>query len=433
MNAPTSQNTRFTRHGPVRVAPGGTYLQHADGTPFFYLADTAWNGALLSTEDEWAEYLADRKGKNFTAIQFILTAPWLGAPTDAEGRISFNADDALGPAQYSVNEDAFGRMDDRIRAVNEAGLLAVPVLAWAAHKTDPGRSLPEHFLARLVEFAVRRYSARDVLWVLGGDGRYDGFFRSRKWKRIGRQVFGSGPHAPVALHPVGLTWPYRWFRRERWLDVVGYQSSHSDALKTLRWLISGPPARDWRSIRKPFINFEPCYEGIRNWGGTRPFTHDDVRRAMYASLLNAPVAGITYGAHGVWSWEREPREPLNHPGSGVARPWREAMQFPGSFDAARLAALFTSIDWWRLQPADMRCSDWTWGRNWASASCRGSSRDESISVNYLPSGQTIIVGDAPSTAEWFDPRTGSRLPASATRTFTAPTNDDWLLIRRKLK
>src|SRR5262245_14862742 len=31
------------RHGPIRVSSTGTYLAHADGTPFFWLGDTVWN------------------------------------------------------------------------------------------------------------------------------------------------------------------------------------------------------------------------------------------------------------------------------------------------------------------------------------------------------------------------------------------------------
>src|SRR5262245_60584401 len=31
--------TRFDRHGPVRVSASRTFLEHADGTPFFWLAD----------------------------------------------------------------------------------------------------------------------------------------------------------------------------------------------------------------------------------------------------------------------------------------------------------------------------------------------------------------------------------------------------------
>ncbi len=41
--------TRFDRHGPIRVSSSRTYLEHADGTPFFWLADTGWNAALHAT------------------------------------------------------------------------------------------------------------------------------------------------------------------------------------------------------------------------------------------------------------------------------------------------------------------------------------------------------------------------------------------------
>jgi len=45
------------KHGPV-INPKGTYhLTHEDGAPFFWLACTAWNGALKSTDAEWDKYL----------------------------------------------------------------------------------------------------------------------------------------------------------------------------------------------------------------------------------------------------------------------------------------------------------------------------------------------------------------------------------------
>ena len=66
----------FAKHGKLRVAKSGTYLEHTDGTPFFFLADTVWTGSALSTEEDWKFYLADRKKKGFTAIQFNCVSPW---------------------------------------------------------------------------------------------------------------------------------------------------------------------------------------------------------------------------------------------------------------------------------------------------------------------------------------------------------------------
>ncbi len=431
---------RFARHGPVRVAAGGYHLAHADRTPFFFLADTAWNGALLASEADWAEYLADRAAKGFTAIQFIITAPWTAALTDADGHVAFD------PRGEPV-EAFFKRMDSRVDAINAAGLLAVPVLAWAANfgasvKLNPGATLSAPELARRLAYVIRRYKTRHLMWILAGDGKYGGF-RSWKWKSVGRQLFGAVPsttRAPVALHPMGKTWPYASFRDEGWLDVYGYQTSHADDDQTLRWMHEGPASQDWRHHRKPIINLEPCYEGIRNWGSagpiTRPITNAEVRRAMYASLLNTPIAGVAYGAHGVWSWESEPREPLNHPGSGVAQPWRQAMALPGSSDVARIATLFSSINWPRLRPSPALLATQP-GKADAERFVSASATEAGdLALLYLPMGGSIELAEdriRGTRAQWFDPRTGDRRDADIGPTggCSAPDSEDWLLMLTK--
>src|SRR3712207_2196289 len=93
---------RFARHGRVRVSPGRTHLVHADGTPFFFLGDTAWNGALLSNEGDWGRYLDDRAAKGFTAIQVVTHAPWSAALTNLEGLTAFSGG--------KVNADFFNRI-----------------------------------------------------------------------------------------------------------------------------------------------------------------------------------------------------------------------------------------------------------------------------------------------------------------------------------
>ena len=41
---------------PVRIADGGYSLAHADGTPFFWLGDTVWNGLIRSSAGDWDSY-----------------------------------------------------------------------------------------------------------------------------------------------------------------------------------------------------------------------------------------------------------------------------------------------------------------------------------------------------------------------------------------
>jgi hypothetical protein len=45
------------KKGAIKHEPGKYHLSYDDGTPFFWLACTAWNGALQSTLEEWNYYL----------------------------------------------------------------------------------------------------------------------------------------------------------------------------------------------------------------------------------------------------------------------------------------------------------------------------------------------------------------------------------------
>src|SRR5271167_2522553 len=103
--------------GPLEVSRTGRYLQHADGTPFFWLSDTAWNGPLKADQKSWATYLEDRQQKGFTAVQFV-TTQWIAAGGDAEDRRPYSTD---GP--FSIDPEFFQRMDKRIAAINEHGMV----------------------------------------------------------------------------------------------------------------------------------------------------------------------------------------------------------------------------------------------------------------------------------------------------------------------
>ncbi|MCX7048779.1 MAG: DUF5060 domain-containing protein, partial [Candidatus Sumerlaeota bacterium] len=231
--------TVFDKHGAVRVSENGRYFAHRDGTPFFWLADTVWNGALCSkTTDDWNFFLRDRRAKKFSGIQFLL-AQWRAAPTDIEGQTAYTGYDKI-----SIKPAFFKRMDTRVAAINANGLLAIPVLLWTLGKKEdnPGQ-LPEEQAVLLARYMVARYGAHHVIWILPGDGNYSGATAADHWKRIGRAVFDTDDHAPVLLHPCGMNWPYDAFLDEKWLSALGYQSGPGDDAKTLRSRNSGPPSQ----------------------------------------------------------------------------------------------------------------------------------------------------------------------------------------------
>ncbi len=419
----------FAAHGRLRVAKSGTHLEHADGTPFFVLADTCWTGPALAGEKDWKTYLDDRVKKGFTAVQFNVVSPWRTAPTDAEGNTSY----VLTDGKLTLNEKFYTRMDARLKAINDAGLLAVPVLVWAHKKGDPGKELTEEQITTLCKLQVARYKAAHVLWILAGDNNY-GKDDAAMWKRVGRAVFGDKPDAPVTTHPTGENFPWKDWEDEKWLTVLGYQSGHGDSDKTLKWLTSGPPAEYGRrkEFTRPVINLEPPYEGHNGYASKKPHTEASVRRAMYWSLLVHPPAGVTYGGHGVWSWHTKPgEEPTDHKGTGVAKVWSEALDLPAAGQMKHLRAVFESVKWTELRPAQELIGEQS--KDPAKFVAAAATADGKTAVIYTPVGGTVPVKpflqDREAKYEWFNPRTGERTPSDDK--CKTPDEHDWVLVISK--
>jgi hypothetical protein len=434
-----AQDNPFHKHGRLRVAKSGTHLEHADGTPFFFLADTAWTGPALSTDADWALYLKDRKAKGFTAIQFNCVSPWRTAPTDTEGRTSYT----ITGGKLVPNEEFYKKLDARIKAVNDAGLLAVPVLVWAHKKGDAGMELSDEQIVALVKFEVARYKDYHCLFVLAGDNSYTPQ-QAERWKRIGRAVFADHPGLPVTTHPTGMNWPWKAWEDEKWLTVLGYQSGHGDDARTVAWIHSGPPAEYGRRkiFTRPVINLEPPYEDHNGYQSRKPHPAYSVRRAVYWSLLAAPVCGVTYGGHGVWSWHTKPgEEPTDHKGTGVAKTWREALNLPGAAQMGHVRKLFESLPWTELRPAPDLVTQVTGKDDPARYVACAATPDRKVVVLYFPAGAKIAHAPAirvtgEDSLTWFDPRTGAfrkpgEVKAAGRGALDPPTDEDWVLVVRQ--
>ncbi len=434
-----SGKTRFTQHGPVRVSPDNRYLVHADQTPFFYLADTAWNGALLSTSSEWDQYTRERARQKFTAAQFVATQFRAAPEGDINKQLAYT-----GTNPIVINPAFFQRLDEKVDALNKAGLLAAPVMLWAINgganpKVNPGVSLPDDQAVLLARYMVGRWGANDVLWILAGDGDYRGD-KCARWKKIGRAVFGDIPHAPVTMHPGGMHWVWGEFKDEPWLDLLGYQSGHGDDDNTLRWLTEGPPTQDWMRLpHRPLINLEPPYENHLAYQSKQPITPEMVRRAIYWSLLNTPTAGVAYGGHGVWGWDDGQHPPTDHPYTGTPLPWQKALTMPAAEQMAHLADFFGSIEWWRLRPTPAFVTTQPGKEKPAQFIAAARTDQKDLMIVYVPEDRTVEIKldalpPAPNIT-WISPRTGEKSPAvavvtSTTCQFPTPAEGDWLLLMK---
>ena len=71
--APYAGRNALLVHGPLRVSDDHRYLQHWDGTPFFWLGDLWWLGltSRLAWPEDYQKLVADRASKGFTVIQVV--------------------------------------------------------------------------------------------------------------------------------------------------------------------------------------------------------------------------------------------------------------------------------------------------------------------------------------------------------------------------
>ncbi len=417
-------------HGPV-INPAGTYyLTHTDGSPFFWLACTAWNGALKSTDEEWDRYLQQRTDNNYSAIQFV-TTQWRGCEKSSEGLVAFE-----GSGRIRINPDFFKLIDKKTDRINEFGLVAAPVILWtlqtgAGRELSPGYYLPDDQAILLARYIVARYGANHVVWLLGGDGNYTGTYEQR-WKTIGRAVFDGKHQGIVAQHPQGRSWIGEIYKDEPWLNIIGYQSSHSNAEGTVNWITKGPMSQMWPHMpARPLINLEPNYEEIQT-----KITDKDVRNACYWSLFATPIAGISYGANGIWPWLRPGEKILNHSDAPWTSTWDKSIDLPGSIQMGYLAQFVKRFEWWNLYPAGDLLIEQPGDKTFNHFVSVVKTIDNKLILAYIPVKQTIKIRkpSGPNySVRWFDPvkneySNGTGSDEGNILTILSPNDSDMLLI-----
>lgn len=433
---PNTSPLAIYQKGNLKRSRGNYHMEHADGTPFFYTACTAWNGALKSTPEEWDTYLTQRANNNYNVIQFV-TTQWRGCERDSEGEVAF-----IGSGRIEINPAFFQRLDKKVEEINAHGLMAAPVLLWAlpfaeGRELSPGYYLPEEEAILLARYLVARYGGHQVIWILGGDGKYTGEMEQR-WKTIGRGVFGEKQPRLVAQHPHGVSWIGELYKDEPWLDIVGYQSSHDNNARIVDWINKGPIAKQWDQLpARPLINLEPNYEEIRF-----KITAKDVRNASYWSLMATPIAGITYGANGIWPWIQEQGELIeNHgnPGGRGPSTWKQSIEFPGSLQIGYLSQFFQQFNWWELRPAQELLLEQPGQEFFNHFIGIIANPARSTILAYTPRQQQVKIRNRMNqafTGQWFDPILNRYEAAAITYEegyliATPPQEQDYVLVLKK--
>lgn len=255
---------------------------------------------------------------------------------------------------------------------------------------------------------------------------------------IGRRVFSDDPPGLAAQQPHGRLWIGDNHAEEDWLDIVGYQSSHSKRQETVDWITKGEIATRWDNIRaKPVINLEPNYEEINN-----TIDDEDVRNASNRSIFATPVAGISYGANGIWPWIRDGEKTFNHRQPEHVSTWRQNIDLPGSIQIGYLAGFMNNLSWWQLRPANEMLANQPGVQAYKHFISVSKSVDNEFVIAYIPHPSTITLYSNPNleyTGQWFNPRINKYSDASITKTLgtiqaTSPDDGDYLqLLKTKFK
>ena len=153
----------------LRVSENHRYLEYEDGTPFFYLGDTAWELFHRLNREEATLYLTNRAEKDFTVIQAVILSEIRGLDVpNAYGDLPLIDKDPTKP-----NEGYFKHVDFIVNKAEELGLIIGMLPSWGSHwrlTSDyaSGIFTPEN--ARTYgRFIGKRYKDKPIIWILGGD------------------------------------------------------------------------------------------------------------------------------------------------------------------------------------------------------------------------------------------------------------------------
>lgn len=387
----------------LKVSANGRYLTRADRTPWFYLADTAWELFHRTTREEAEHYLSDRVAKGFTAIQAVLLAEIDGLRVpNSYGHVPLHDLDPAKP-----NEEYMAYADWVVRRANELGLYVAMLPTWGDKWNKGHGEGPEIFNADNAYawglYVGRRYRDNNIIWVLGGDRP---FTKPEHFEIVDRMAAGlregdQGRHL-MTLHPCGQETSARHQHNREWLDFNMYQTGHTFY-------------RDnWRSITddflrlpiKPCLDGEPGYEhhpsGFNIANGL--LAADDCRNFAYWSLF-AGACGHTYGCHEIWQFYQEGRKPI----TWASTPWREALQFPGAGQMRYARQLIESGPFFDRVPDLNLVIDEDQDPCRHIQACRAS--DDRYALIYYPVRKNVTLqlqhlGHRTLTMRWYDPGNG---------------------------
>jgi hypothetical protein len=421
----------------LRVSDNKRFLIRPDGSPFFYLADTAWELFHRCDRGEADFFLTDRAKKGFTVIQAVALAERNGLrDPNPYGHLPLENEDPTRPV-----EAYFQHLDYVVDKANSLGMFVGLLPTWGDKFNNRKWGIgPEVFTpanARTYgQFLGRRYRDRDVIWIVGGDRPLDTDVHADIIRAMAEGLrAGDGGRHLITFHPSGGETSARYVHAEPWLDFHMIQSGHIRDRANYDMI-----DRDYRLLpTRPCMDAEPGYEDHPNsFNPDRGWLDQhDVRKSLYWCLF-AGGHGYTYGCHDIWQFWQPGRDPINW----ARTPWKDAVHLPASGQVQHARWLLESRPYTtRIPDQSLLKSDN--GRPEDHVRCTRDA-DGSYAMVYVPSSQRVKVDltkvgkpGGKVAAWWYNPRTGEpsragELDNAAPAEFYTPNTDqtgrDWVLV-----
>ncbi|MBN1640685.1 MAG: DUF4038 domain-containing protein [Anaerolineae bacterium] len=332
--------------GPMAGYPH--HLQRADGSPFWFLGETAWSLYVDSVEQGHDRAAAERHIAARAAQQFNVFHSMLLSEL---GWGNCGGDPFVGGdlAAQQINPAYWQEVDRRLATLNDSGIVGGLVLAWGRKRGDDrepfawDRFTNQAAKERYARYVAARYSAYDVYFVVAGE--WNASTRDRdhdvvrgEYVAIGEALRKADPHGRmIGIHPgTGGVHDVREFNHAAgWMSFGDYQQNY---------VALNAEVIASRRCGKPVINAEYAYylrdadeDGVVDKPNSQ--TLDAIRHATWDIVMGGGYAvsgfGSTYlgGARNAGPFDVD--APRNDD-------WEAQVQ--------HAPALFRSLDWWRLSP-----------------------------------------------------------------------------------
>ncbi|MBN1808263.1 MAG: DUF4038 domain-containing protein [Planctomycetes bacterium] len=443
--APAAGSNPLYAHGAVRVSGDRRGFEHADGTPFFWLGDTWWMclSERLSWPEDFQRLAADRCGKGFSVIQLVA-----GFYPDMDLFDERNMNGAGFPWErdlVAVNPRYFDLADLRIQWLVRSGLVPCIVGGWGYYVLKIG---PER-MGKHWRYLIARYGAYPVVWCLAGEARMPWYLSESReedserqvsaWTEVGRTVRSTDPyHRLITIHP----------------DVTGRDQVKDDGVLDFDMLQTGHHGREVvpNTIRilkaelkrrpvMPVMIGEVLYEGIMHESS------DEMQRCVFWASMLSGSAGYTYGANGIWQFNRPGApygaSPPGHNWGNTA--WQDAVGLPGSRQLGIAKSLLERCEWRRFEPHQDWVSPAAGDKDFFACYAAGIAGE--VRIIYVWRGgcswDRITVLELERSVKYrayfFDPRNGEEhgigevVPDGSGSWVApvAPTIDDWVIVLQK--